>query len=134
LKLKQEEKMFKTLEGSGNGVVAVELIDSYTKEDVEELKKLFEDELSKSNGKLNVLFKVDELKLHKITPAAFIDDCRYSLGHIKQLEHLAIVGHSELEKLLIEADNRIFGRPEDDLIEKYFDVSDIDQAWKFVEK
>ena len=84
-------------------------------------------------NKLNILFKLDELELHKITTAAFIDDCRYSLGHIKQLGHLAIVGHSELEKLLIKADNKIIGRPEDDLIEKYFDVSEIDQAWKFVE-
>lgn len=126
--------MFNILDGSGDGVLAVEIIDSYTKEDVEKLKIICEDELSKGHDKLNILFKLDELKLHKITPVAFIDDCRYSLGHIKQMRHLAIVGHSELEKLLVKADNKIMGRPEDDLIEKYFDVSEIDQAWKFVGK
>ncbi len=125
--------MFKILDGSGDGVLAVELVDSYTKDDVEGLKKTCNDELAKGNSKLNILIKIDKLELHRITPAAFVDDCRYALGHMKQMRNLAIVGHSELEKVLVTTDSKIFGRPEDDLVEKYFDVSEIDKAWEFVE-
>jgi hypothetical protein len=51
---------------------------------------------------------------------------------MKQLRHIAIVGHSGLVKTLVKADNRILGNPGEDLVEKYFDVSDIDSAWEFV--
>ena len=124
--------MFRVLEESGEGVLGVELSSGYTKLDFEEFRKAFEAELASGHGRVSVLCKIDGLDLGKTSPAAFIDDSRYALGHMKQLRHIAVVGHSGLEKFLVRADNRILGNPGEDLVEKYFDVSDIDRAWEFV--
>ena len=124
--------MFKILEGSGNGVLAVELRGGYTKDDYEKLKEAFEEEEVQGFDRINLLCKVDALSLGEISPAAFVDDSCYALEHLKQLRHIAVVGNSELFKVLVKADSCIFSRPEDNLIEKYFDVADMDQAWEFV--
>ncbi|MBC8420695.1 MAG: hypothetical protein ABIE47_07865 [Pseudomonadota bacterium] len=44
----------------------------------------------------------------------------------------AVVGDSKLEKVLIELDNKLFQKKEKELVEKYFNVADIDKAWEFV--
>jgi len=49
-----------------------------------------------------------------------------------QMRHLAIVGDSKLEKVLVELDNKLLGKKKEELIEKYFNVADIDKAWEFV--
>ena len=51
---------------------------------------------------------------------------------MKNLRHIAVVGHSKLEKFLIELDNKLAGIVKKGLIEKYFDVADMDNAWEFV--
>jgi len=124
--------MFKVLEGSGGDVLAVEISGSYTVQDVEQFEKAAEAQLAQGNERLNILVKIDQLDLLKIEPKAFFKDAKYALGHIKQMRHLAIVGDSKLEEVMVKLDNLIFGREKQELIEKYFDVSDMDQAWKFV--
>ena len=52
--------------------------------------------------------------------------------HLNQLRHIAVVGDSKFEKVLVELDNKLFGKKKKELIERYFDVTDIDKAWKFV--
>jgi hypothetical protein len=124
--------MFKILDGSEGDVLGVEISERYTKDDVEQLKKAFEAILAAGNERVNVLAKIDSLGLTKIDMGAFIDDSRFALGHMKQLRHIAVVGNSGLQKILVQADNLILGKPEEELIEKYFDAADIDQAWAFV--
>jgi len=51
---------------------------------------------------------------------------------MKNLRHIAVVGHSKLEEILIELDNKLLGCTRRELIEKYFDVAHMDKAWEFV--
>jgi len=44
-----------------------------------------------------------------------------------------VVGDSKLAKALVELDNRLLGKKKDELIEKYFDISELEDAWKFVQ-
>jgi len=124
--------MYQVLEGSEGNVVGIEISGEYTKKDVEELEKLFEDKVAERHDRLNLLFKIDNLNIGKIHLNAFIEDSRYALKHMDQMRHLAIVGDSKLEKVLIELDNKLLGKKKEELIEKYFNVADIDKAWEFV--
>ena len=124
--------MFKVLEGTGGDVLAVEISGSYTVEDVEQFEKAAEAQLALGNQRINILAKIDKLDLLKIEPKAFFKDSKYALGHIKQMRHLAIVGDSKLEEVMVKLDNLIFGSEKKELIEKYFNVADMEQAWKFV--
>lgn len=124
--------MFKILEGSKGNVLGVEVIGGYKKEDIEALKKICDDKLSEGHDKLNFLMKIDQLDFGKSELKAFYEDAKYALGHMKNLRHIAVVGHSKLERVLVELDNLLLGSPKKELIEKYFDVAEMDQAWEFV--
>jgi len=124
--------MFQILDGSEGNVVGVEISGEYTKEDVEELKKIFEGRIDEGHDRINFLCKIDKLNMGKIHISAFIDDAMYALKHLDQLRHIAVVGDSKIEKVLVEMDNKLFGKKKEGLIEKYFNVADIDKAWGFV--
>ncbi|MBU4278675.1 MAG: STAS/SEC14 domain-containing protein [Proteobacteria bacterium] len=124
--------MFKVLEGTGGDVLAVEISGSYTTEDAKQFENAAEAQLAQGNERINILAKIDQLDLLKIEPKAFFQDAKYALGHLKQMRHLAIVGDSKLEEVLVKLDNLILGSEKNELIEKYFNVADMDQAWKFV--
>lgn len=124
--------MFKILEGSEGNVLGVEVIGGYKKEDIESLKKICDDALAQGDGRLNFLIKIDQLDFGKSELKAFYEDAKYALEHIKDLRHIAVVGHSKLEKILVELDNLLLGKAKKELIEKYFDVADMDKAWEFV--
>lgn len=124
--------MFRVLDGSEGNVLGVEISQDYTKEDVAEFKKVFEGRIAEGHERVNILAKIDRLDLSKIKLNAFVADSLYGLKHLGQLRHVAIVGNSKLKKLLVEIDGKLFQKKEDELIEKYFDVSEIDKAWEFV--
>lgn len=46
--------------------------------------------------------------------------------------HIAVIGHSNFKKVLITLDGMLFNRAKKGLEEKYFDITDIDKAWNFV--
>ena len=124
--------MFQVLEEREGNVMGIEISGEYTKDDVEEFKKVFEGKLAEGHDRVNALVKIDNLNLGKIHVNAFIEDSRYALKHMDQLRHIAVVGDSKLKKVLVELDNKLFGKEQQELIEKYFDVADIDKAWEFV--
>jgi len=124
--------MFKILEGSEGNILAVELVGGYTKKDIEQLKEICDSKLAEGHEKLNFLFKIDQLDFGKSELGAFYEDSKYALSHMKNLRHIAVVGHSKLEKILVEMDNKLLGNEKKELVEKYFDVSDMDKAWEFV--
>jgi len=124
--------MFQVLKSEGN-VLGVEVSQEYTKEDVEEFKKAFESKLVEGHTRINVLVKMDNLALTKIKLRAFLEDSFYSLKYLDKLRHIAVVGDSKLKKAIIELDNKLLGNEKKELIEKYFDVSEIDKAWDFVQ-
>ena len=124
--------MFKILEGSEGNVLGVEVVGGYMKEDIEELKKICDDKIAEGHCKLNFLIKIDQLEFGKSEFGAFYEDAKYAISHMKNLRHIAVVGQSKLEKILIELDNKLLGSVRKELIEKYFDVADMDKAWEFV--
>jgi hypothetical protein len=133
MSIKQREgAMFKILEGSEGNVLGVEVVGGYMKEDIEGLKKICDDMLAQGHDKLNFLIKIDQLDFGKSEFKAFYEDSKYALSHMKNLRHIAVVGQSKLEKFLIELDNMLLGSAKKELVEKYFDVADLEKAWEFV--
>ena len=112
-------------------MLGVEISGGYTKADFEAAKAEFEALLAE-HDRINALVKVDQMSLGDTEVGAFIADARFALHNMRKLRHVAVVGHSKLQALLIKADNAILGKPEEELVEKYFDVADIEQAWAFV--
>lgn len=124
--------MFKVLEGSGGDVLGVEISGGYTKQDFEQFKQACLDAEAAGSQVLNILCKIDNLQLHKIQPSALAADSSYALSHINQIRHIAIVGNSKFEEVLVKLDDKLLGSPKKERIEKYFDVSQLQQAWDFV--
>ncbi len=124
--------MLQVLKSEGN-VLGVEISREYTTADVEEFKKLFESKLAEGHHRVNVLVKIDNLAPGKVRLSAILQDSIYSLKYLNNLRHIAVVGDSKLKKVLVELDNKLFGSEKKELIEKYFDTSEIDKAWEFVQ-
>lgn len=124
--------MFAVLEGSKNNILAVEISGGYTKSDVEAFKKAFEAVLAKGQTKVNCLVKIDQMSVKESEFGAFVEDARYGLSHIKEIGLIAVVGKSDVQKFLTKVDNMVFGSAEKGRVEKYFDTSELQQAWDFV--
>ena len=124
--------MFRILKSKQDNVLAAEISGGYTLEDFEDFKDIFEQKLNQGIQRVNLLIKIDKLDLSDMTWKAFFADSMYSLRHMDNLGHLAIVGHSNLSKVMITLDGAIFNRAKKGLEEKYFDISDLNKAWKFV--
>ena len=81
---------------------------------------------------VNVLVKLDELKISHSSVKAFMEDIIWALRNYKQIGHLAIVAHSNVLKALVPIDNLFFQRASKGRYERYFDVSQMDEAMRFV--
>lgn len=125
--------MFQVLEQSKGNVLGIEISQEYTKEDVATFKKEFESMLAAGHDRINLLIKMDNLDLEKIKLSAFLEDSFYGLKYLHQLRHIAVVGDSKLKKAFVELDNKLLGKEEEERIEKYFDISDLNKAWEFVQ-
>ncbi len=124
--------MFSVLEASSGDVLGVEISGGYTREDVAAFKEAFEKVLAEGHERINLLAKIDKLKISESEFGAFIQDARYALHELKKMRHIAVVGHGGTQAFLIKMDNLLLGNPDEELIEKFFEVEDIDQAWEFV--
>jgi hypothetical protein len=78
------------------------------------------------------LVKLDETKISHSSVKAFMEDSIWALRHYKQLGHLAIVAHSNVLKALVPIDNYFFQRASKGRLERYFDVSQMDEAFEFI--
>jgi len=80
---------------------------------------------------INLLVKVDEMKISNSSAKAFFEDTLLALRNYKKLRHLAIVAHSNILKALVPIDNLFFARASQGRQERYFDISRMDKAWEF---
>jgi hypothetical protein len=55
------------------------------------------------------------------------EDVKFLLKNLKHFDKMAVVGDKHWLEILIKADGLIFG-------EKYFDISELEAAWKYVEE
>lgn len=124
--------MFSVLDGSSGNVLGVEITGGYTKEDVEAFKSAFEKVLAGGADRVNLLVKMDQMRLTESELGAFVQDARYALHFLKRMRHVAIVGHGKTQAFLVKVDNMLLGKPEDELIERFFEAADMDKAWEFV--
>ena len=122
-------EQMKTFKGN---TLAIEVIDGFTETDEKLCQKFFKEKLEKGHEQVHVLVKLDEMKLSKSNAKAFMEDMIWALRHYKQLGHLAIVAHSNVLKALVPIDNLFFQRASKGRLERYFDVSQMDEAMEFV--
>lgn len=126
--------MIQQLKTSPENVLAIEVIDGFTKTDEKLCQKFFEEKLAKGFDTVNVLVKLDEMKISKISVKAFFEDILWSLRNYQKMGHLAIVAHSSILKALVPVDNLFFARSAKGREERYFDVSKLDKAFEFVQE
>lgn len=126
--------MIEQLKTFKDNQLAVEVIDGFTETDEKICQKWFQEKLDEGYEQVNVLVKLDEMKISHTQVKAFMEDSIWALRHYKQLGHLAIVAHSKILKALIPIDNLFFQRASEGRMERYFDVSQIDEAFEFIGK
>lgn len=115
-----------------NNQLAIEVIDGFSEADEKLCQKWFQQKLDEGYEQVNVLVKLDELKISHSNVKAFMEDVIWVLRHYKQLGHLAIVAHSKVLKALVPIDNLFFQRASKGRLERYFDVSQMDEAFGFI--
>lgn len=124
--------MIEQIKTYDNNVLDIEVIDGFTETDEKLCQKLFQEKLDKGYGLVNVLVKLDELKINHSSIRAFMEDTIWLLRNYKNIGHLAVVAHSGVLKALVPIDNLFFQRASQGRQERYFDVSQIKEAFEFV--
>ncbi|AWM14567.1 STAS/SEC14 domain-containing protein [Flavobacterium sp. NRK F10] len=124
--------MIEQLETFKGNTLAFEVIDGFTETDEKLAQKFFQEKLDMGFSFVNVLIKLDEMKISKTSSKAFMEDIIWTLRNYKQMGHLAIVAHSNILKALVPIDNLFFERASKERYERYFDVSQMEEAMKFV--
>ena len=122
-------EQIKTFKGNA---LAIEVIDGFTKTDEKLVEKLFAKKIDEGNEQVNVLVKLDEIKINHINTKAFMENVIWVLRNYKHIGHLAIVAHSKIVKALVPIDNFVFERLQKGYEERYFDISQLDKAFEFI--
>lgn len=122
-------EQIKTFKGNA---LAIEVIDGFTKTDEKLVEKLFAKKIDEGNEQVNVLVKLDEIKMNHINTKAFMKNVIWVLRNYKHIGHLAIVAHSKIVKALVPIDNFVFERLQKGYEERYFDISQLDKAFEFI--
>ena len=89
--------MVEQLEIHKDNVLVIEVIDAFTEVDEKYCQKLFEQKREQGFNQINVLIKLDEMKISKTSIKAFFEDIVWILRNYKYMGHLAIVAHSNIE-------------------------------------
>lgn len=116
---------------SGN-TIALDIIDEFTVDDQKRIENLFREKIEKGFDNVNLLIKLDDLHIKDVKIKAFMEDMIWMIRNFKHLGDLAIVAHSKILKALVPIDNFFFERLQKGHKERYFDISQLDEALKFV--
>jgi hypothetical protein len=126
--------MIEQLKTFESNTLAFEVIDSFTETDEKLAQKFFKEKLDSGFKTVNILVKIDEYKISQTETKAFFEDMIFVIRKFKNLGNLAIVSHSKILKALVPIDNFFFERLKKGQKEQYFDVSQIEEAFEFVDK
>jgi hypothetical protein len=124
--------MIEQLITTKGNVLAIEVIGGFTETDEKLCQKFFQQKLDEGFEHVNVLVKLDEMKINQSSVKAFMEDTVWAIRNYKKIGHLAIVAHSRVLKALIPIDNLFFERASKGRHERYFDISQIEEAFQFV--
>jgi len=115
--------MFRVMEKSHDNFVALEAGGDITTDELLQVEKDLEERIQK-HGKINWMCVWKGKAYSNV--GTFYKDMMWLLKNIKHFDRMAIVGDAWWKKLLVEADGLVFG-------EKYFDVSQEEEAWNYVQ-
>ena len=124
--------MIEQLKTFSDNRLAIEVIDGFSQVDEKRCQKFFNQKLDEGHESINILIKLDEIKISKSSIKAFMEDVIWLLRNYKKMGHIAIVAHSNTLKALIPIDNLFFERASKGRLERYFDVSQLDEAFEFI--
>lgn len=122
-------EQIKTFKGNA---LAIEVIDGFTETDEKLAQKFFQEKIDEGNDHVNVLIKLDEMKISHSSTKAFMEDMIWILRNYKHMGNLAIVAHSKIVKALVPIDNFFFERLQKGYEERYFDISQLEKAIEFI--
>ncbi|MBX2942833.1 MAG: STAS/SEC14 domain-containing protein [Cyclobacteriaceae bacterium] len=122
-------EQIKTFKGNS---LAIEVIDGFTKTDGKLAQKFFKEKIDQGNDHVNVLVKLDEMKISRSSTKAFMQDMIFALRNYKHMGNFAIVAHSKIIKALVPIDKFFFERLQKGYEERYFDISQLDKAIEFI--
>lgn len=122
-------EQIKTYKGNS---LAFDVIDGFTETDEKLAQKLFQEKLDQGFSKVNVLMNLDEMKINQTQSKAFWEDTLWALRNYKQIGNIAVVGHSKMLKALVPIDALFFDRLNKGSHERYFDVSQKEEALEFI--
>ena len=123
--------MVKLIDDAPKNVLAFEIVDTYDRQDEQRLERLFEQKHAQF-PRVNILVKTDQADFLHSSWKVFWEDLKYGIANYKKIGHLAVVGNSTMEKNFIKLDSMIFNNKKTDRLEKYFDLSHMNDAWDFV--
>ncbi|SDR67187.1 SpoIIAA-like [Polaribacter sp. KT25b] len=115
-----------------SNVIAIEVIDGFTKIDEKVCERIFQRKISKGFKSINILVRVDKVKISKCKVKVFFEDIIWLSRNYNKMGRFAIVAHSDLLKALVSIDNLFFAKTSKGREERYFDVSQIEEAFTFV--
>lgn len=124
--------MIEQLRTFDNNVLAIEVIDGFTETDEKLCQKWFGEKIEQGYEQVHLLVKLDEMKVGHSSVKAFMEDFIWIMRNYRQIGHLAIVAHSKVLKALVPIDNLFFQRASKGRYERYFDVSQLEEAMDFV--
>ncbi|MGJ5642602.1 STAS/SEC14 domain-containing protein [Formosa sp. S-31] len=124
--------MLEQLKTFSDNSLAIEVIDGFSETDESLCQKWFNEKTDQGHSHVNMLIKLDEIKLSKSSTKAFFEDTVFTLRHLKSMGNLAIVGHSNILKALVPIDNFFFTRMSNGFEERYFDKSQLNKALQFI--
>ena len=124
--------MIEVLKTKKKYALAINVVDGFTVEDEDYCEHLFQKKLDKGYKQINLLIRLDNLRLTKISLRAFMKDLYWILRNYKRVGHMAIVAHSRIIKAWIRIDNLFFEKASAGRYERYFDVSEMKEAMAFI--
>jgi hypothetical protein len=126
--------MIRQLQNFDDNTLALEVVDGFTESDETICQQYFQEKLNKGFRSVNVLVKLDKMSMTQTSVKAFFEDILWTLRNYHKMGHLAIVAHSNILKALVPIDNLFFQRASKGRMERYFDISQLNEALQFVRK
>lgn len=115
-----------------NNALALEIHDSFSIQDEELIKNLFEEKLNLGYKHVNILICMQELKISNVNQKAFWEESLWVIRNYTKIGNLAVVSHNKMVKALVPIDGFFFERLNKGFHERYFDISNLDEALMFI--
>ena len=115
--------MIRLLERSKYNVFGFEVLEKISESDFHDATTLL-DEAIKEFEKISWLFVLKTEKYEN--PHVIFEIMGWGLKNVLHFDRMAVVGDKLWEELLIESDSYLFG-------DQYFDISQLEEAWEYVE-